>query len=221
MNKKNLAVIAGIMLILIASVGSVCAFDLFGKSTNFENKFMSGTFDGVVAHNKIDDNTSFADWVDSYEDRDRNITYNMSCIKGGSFMTEMYQLQGLNPPERRNFNGQDWKIYYSQAAPTNANGTEDTNNSALIHVYICEADVDNVTYSINIMAYDNKTVDCDGTLYCDYFKNTIQPLLESIKLKDGKKAPQIYKVLNMSKDDFNSLQDYIEQVKAGNVSATA
>ena len=224
MNHKKMAIIAALLVIIIASAGASYAFNLFGgPTTDFDNQFMSGTFTGEVTKNKIDKNLSFAEWTDSYTDKERNITYNMSCIKGGSFLTDMYQLQGMAAPEVRNFNNVPWSIFYSQAVPTNdANDSANSSaidNSSIIHVYICQANVDGVSYMINIIAYDNESIKCDGTLYCDYFKNDIQPLLESITLKDAKKAPQMYKVLNMSKEDFNSLQDYIEQVKAGNVTA--
>ena len=222
MDTKKTAIVLGIILLSFAIVGSASAFDLFGgPTTDFDNKFMSGTFTGEVSKNNVSANDSLADWADSYEDKERNITYNMSCIKGGSFLTELYELQGMAPPEQRNYNDNLWKVYYSQAVPTNGENNTTNESSDVINVYICEADVDNVTYMINIIAYDNESIDCDGSLYCGFYKDDIQPLLESITLKDAKKAPQIYKVLNMSKEDFNTLQDYIEQVKAGNITETA
>lgn len=221
MNAKKIAIVLGIILLSFAIVGSASAFNLFGgPTTDFDNKFMSGTFTGDVSRNNISTNDSLSDWVDSYEDKERNITYNMSCIKGGSFLTDLYELQGMAAPEVRNFNGADWKVYYSQAVPT-TDENKTANESSVINVYICEADVDNVTYMINIIAYDNESIDCDGSLYCGFFKDDIQPLLESITLKDAKKAPQIYDILNMTKDDFKQLQDYIEQVKTGNIPETA
>ena len=129
---------------------------------------MSGTFNGEVIQNEIKDNGSTKGWTDSYSDNENNITYNMTCVKDGNFITDVYQLQGLGAPEVRNYNGQPWKIFYSQAVPDN-NVTDnktsgnDTNNT--INVYICEADINGTAYTINVMAYDNKT-ECDGTLFC-------------------------------------------------------
>ena len=210
----------GILMLMFAIIGSTYAFSLFGgPTTDFDNKFMSGTFTGEISQNNISMDDSIADWMDSYEDKQRNITYNMSCVKEGEFLTDLYQLQGMAPPEERVFNGVPWKIFYSPAVPTNdANDTtdlEDTSN--IVHVYICEADENDASYIINVIAYDNETVDCDGTLYCGLFKDDIQPLLESISFKDAEKAPHMYEVLNITEDDFNTLQGYIEDIKAGNV----
>ena len=212
-----MALALGIMMLIFAIIGSSYAFSLFGgPTTDFDNKFMSGTFTGEVSQNNMSNNDSLSDWVDSYDDKQRNITYNMSCVKDGSFLTDLYQLQGMAPPEQRVFNGVPWKIFYSQAVPTDdVNNTTDT--SKVVNVYICEADEGDATYMINVIAYDNETIDCDGTLYCGFYKDDIQPLLESITFKDAKKAPHMYDVLNMTKDDFKTLQDYIEDVKAGNV----
>ena len=140
MNSKKTAIIAiAVLAIVISSLGAVSAFELFGmnlfgSTTDFDNKFMSGTFNGEVIQNEIKDNGSTKWWTDSYEDKDHNITYNMSCVKDGNFITDVYQLQGLGAPEVRNYNDQPWKIFYSQAVPDN-NVTDnktpgnDTNNT--------------------------------------------------------------------------------------------
>ena len=192
MNSKKTAIIAiAVLAIVISSLGAVSAFELFGMdlfggpTTDFDNKFMSGTFTGDVTQNNVSEDNLTKGWTDSYEDKEHNITYNMSCVKDGDFITDVYQLQGLGAPEIRNYNGQPWKIFYSQAVP-NSNVTDnktsgnDTNNT--INVYICEADINGTAYTINIMAYENKT-ECDGTLFCPLYKDYIDPLVESIQFK--------------------------------------
>ena len=63
MNTKKTAIIAlAVLAIVISSVGAVSAFELFGmnifgSSTDFDNNFMSGTFNGDVIQNEIKDNT--------------------------------------------------------------------------------------------------------------------------------------------------------------------
>lgn len=219
MNKKIIGIVIALIAVVLAVIGGAYAFDLFAAHTDFDNQFMSGTFQGEVSVNKVE-KSKYSNWTASYTEKDKNITYNMSCVKQGSFITNLYMLQGMAAPETREFNGVDWKIFYSQAVPS----TNDTNNSSsnssetsdIIDVYICEADINDTTYMINVMSYGNVT-QCDGSLYCDLFKNDIEPLLNSVTLKDAKKAPQMYKLLNMTKDEFEQTNDQINQILAGNV----
>ena len=231
MNNKKIAILAtAIAVLIIASVGTASAFELFGTkffegpTTDFDNKFMSGTFNGDLTKNKLNDTGVSKGWTDSYEDKEHNITYNMSCVKGGDFITDVYQLQGLSQPEIRNYNGQPWKIFYSQAVPdsnltdnktsADANNTNNTNNT--INVYICEADVNGTAYTINIMSYENKT-ECDGSLFCPLFKDYIEPLVESIEFKNSKKAPSMADVLNMSDEEFKFNKEYVDGIFNGTI----
>ena len=77
MNNKKIAIVAvAAIAIIITSLGAVSAFELFGKNffgptTDFETKFMSGTFNGDVIQNKIEDFTYLNEtfhwyfWLDS------------------------------------------------------------------------------------------------------------------------------------------------------------
>ena len=89
-----------------------------------------------------------------------------------------------------------------------------TNNT--INVYICEADVNGTTYTINVMAYDNKT-ECDGTLFCPLYKDYIQPLIKSVEFKDSKKAPKMAELLNMSDEEFEFNREYINGIFNGTI----
>ena len=226
MNSKKTAIIAvAVLAIVLSSLGAVSAFELFGMdlfggpTTDFDNKFMSGTFSGDVTQNKVDDDNLTKGWTDSYEDKEHNITYNMSCVKDGDFITDLYQLQGLGAPEIRNYNGQPWKIFYSQAVP-NSNVTDnktsgnDTNNT--INVYICEADINGTAYTINIMSYENKT-ECDGTLFCPLYEDYIGPLVESIQFKDAKKAPKMADLMGMSDEEFKFNREYLDGIFNGTI----
>ena len=222
MNSKKTAIIAiAVLAIVISSLGAVSAFELFGMdlfggpTTDFDNKFMSGTFTGDVTQNNVTEDNLTKAWTDSYEDKEHNITYNMSCVKDGN----VYQLQGLGAPEIRNYNGQPWKIFYSQAVP-NSNVTDnktsgnDTNNT--INVYICEADINGTAYTINIMAYENKT-ECDGTLFCPLYEDYIGPLVESIQFKDAKKAPKMADLMGMSDEEFKFNREYLDGIFNGTI----
>ena len=226
MNNKKIAVVAlAVMAIVIASLGAVSAFELFGidilggPTTDFDNKFMSGTFNGDLTQNEINETGSAKGWTDSYEDKEHNITYNMSCVKDGDFITDLYQLQGLGAPEIRNYNNQPWKIFYSQAVPDNnvadnKTSGNDTNNT--INVYICEADINGTAYTINVISYDNKT-ECDGTLFCPLYKDYIGPLVESIEFKDAKKAPKMADLMNMSDEEFEFNKEYVKGILNGTI----
>ena len=179
---------------------------------------MSGTFTGDLSQNEIKDNGTAKGWTDSYEDKENNITYNMSCVKDGDFITDLYQLQGLGQPEIRNYNDQPWKIFFSQAVPdSNATGNKtDNKTNSTINVYICEADINGTAYTINVISYDNKT-ECDGTLFCPLFKDYIEPLIKSVEFKDSKKAPKMADLLNMSDEEFKYNREYINGILNGTI----
>ena len=221
MNKKSIIYIIIAIIALIAIIGvSANYFGFFNETTDFDNAFMRGTFQGQVVENPLSkelNKSDFKNWSASYTNNESNITYNMSCVKDGGFMLDLYQLQGLQAPEVRKLGDNEWKIYYSQAVPTTGNESNETSNQT-IDVYICAAERDDATYIINIMSYSNE-IQCDGSLYCELYEDHIEPLLKSISLKDGSDAPEMYEVLNVTKEDYKQLKDYIEQVKAGNVTA--
>lgn len=226
MNNKKIAIVAiAVIAIIITSLGAVSAFELFGMdlfggpTTDFDTKFMTGTFSGDVIQNKIEDNSSAREWMASYEDKEHNITYNMSCVKDGDFITDVYQLQGLQAPEVRNYNDQPWKIFFSQAVPdTNVtdNKTAENNTNNTVNVYICEADVNGTAYTINVMVYDNKT-ECDGTLFCPLYKDYIEPLIKSIEFKDSSGAPTMAELLNLSEEEFKFNNDYVKGILNGTI----
>ena len=225
MNKKKIIIIAtAIAVLIIASVGAASAFELFGTdffggpTTDFDNKFMSGTFTGDLSQNEIKDNGTANGWTDSYEDKANNITYNMSCVKDGDFITDLYQLQGLGQAEVRNYNDQPWKIFFSQAVPDSNvtdNKTDNKTNNT-INVYICEADINGTAYTINVISYDNKT-ECDGTLFCPLYKDYVEPLIKSVEFKDSKKAPKMADLLNMSDEEFKYNREYINGILNGTI----
>ena len=221
-------IVTAILVMVIASLSAVSAFELFGMdlfggpTTDFDTKFMSGTFTGDVVENEVEDNNTVSKgWTASYENKEKNITYNMSCVKDGDFITDVYQLQGLSRPEIRNYNDQPWKIFFSQAVPDSnvmdnetANQTNDTNNT--INVYICEADINGTAYTINVMSYDNKT-ECDGTLFCPLYKEHIEPLIESVEFKQAKKAPKMADILNLSDEEFEFNREYVNGIFNGSI----
>ena len=225
MNNKEIAIVAvAAIALIITPLGAGSAFELFGMNlfgptTDFDTNFMTGTFNGDVIQQKVEDNSSAREWMASFEDPEHNITYNMSCVKDGDFITDVYQLQGLQAPEIRNYNNQPWKIFFSQAVPDSNvtdNKTVDNSTNNTVNVYICEADVNGTAYTINVIAYDNKT-ECDGTLFCPLYKDYIGPLVESIQFKDAKKAPKMADLMGMSDEEFKFNREYIDGIFNGTI----
>jgi len=223
MERKHIILIIIVAIVAIIAIGIVSAnyLGVFSEKTNFETKFMNGTFQGNITENKMNNtnNSKYADWSASYVDKKNNITYNMSCVKNGSFIMDLYTLQGLAAPETRHFGQADWDIYYSQAVPTSNNNSTNVTENDTVNVYICKAEYNNTSYILNIIAYDDKAVDCDGSLYCELFTKHIQPLLESISFTQSKGAPKMNQILNISNDEFEQLSEYLEQAKNGNLTA--
>ncbi|MDD5959704.1 MAG: hypothetical protein PUC09_03550 [Methanobrevibacter wolinii] len=221
MDRKYQIIIAVIVVIIIAIGASYAlGFLNFGPSTQFDNKFMKGTFQGEVVEQTIHTNNSTTkDWSKSYKDKTNGIEYNMSSLDNVSLIVDIMSLQaGLKEPEVREYNGVNWTIYYSQAVPnTNAS----VNNSSKIQqqhtydVYICEAFKDNQSYLIYVVS--NGTVKCDGSTYCDLYTNYIEPLLKSIELKHSNDVPKINDTLGVSRSDYNKLVNYVAAYKAGNI----
>lgn len=211
LEKKHIAIIA-IVVIIIAIVAAYAlgCFD-FSEKTEFDNKFVSGTFTGNVTKNPTDSSLNHSEWADSYMDKVNSIEYNMSCVKNGSILMDLYSIQGLGRPETRDINGVSWNIYYSQAVPTtNANST---NNSSVMNVYICQADNHGASVIIYIISSSDK-IKCDGSLYCDLYKNYVESLLKSISFKDNSNAPGLHEVLGLQESDIPKVVEEIEQVKS-------
>ena len=61
----------------------------------------------------------------------------------------------------------------------------------------------------------NTTLNTFGEGYTDY----LEPLLNSITLKESKNVPKLYEEFGLTKDQFNEQMDLIYQYKAGNLSA--
>lgn len=225
MDKKTFS-IGIIIIIAIIAIGGAFALGLFDQSptTNFNTKFMSGSFQGDVVQNNNTSNNTYADWGASFDDKNASIQYNMSSVKNGTFLIDLLTIQGLSSPETREYNGNSWNIYYSQAVPTTtANSTNSTNttnnstdNSSVMNVYICEAQKGDQTYLIYVVANSTK-VQCDGSLYCDLFTDYIKPMLESTELKENSDAPHLYQTMNVTEQEFNDASKYLEQIKSGNI----
>ncbi len=222
MERKYLIGIAALIIIVAVVIG-VFALHPFGigeDTTPFDNKFMSGSFQGnVTEQSPANASSKFKDWGASYKDKSNGIEYNMSSCDNDTLILDILQIQsGLPEPEYREYNGLNWTIYYSTAVPTSQavnNSTAGNSSQAIYNVYICSAQKDGQSYLIYVIS--NGTVKCDGSTYCDLYANYIEPLLRSIEVKHSNNAPKVYDMLGVSKSDYNTLVKYVDAYKAGNL----
>ena len=212
MENKNLIIIAVVIVAIIAVIGVVLSTGFLNKAsvgttTPFSNAFMEGTFTGNV---KLANNSS--DFMQSYEDSQHNITYNISTVDNSSALMDVYYLQGIKNPEKRTFNGNEWNIYFSQAY--HANNTED-----IINVVICQSQGENQGYLVYMIVGPetdlNVTLNTFGEPYISY----VEPLLKSLSLKESSNVPKINEEFGLSEYEFAQQLNLIQQVKSGNTSA--
>ena len=216
MEKKNIILIAVAIIAIVAVAAAIFSTGVFnktvtntiGESTPFENSFMEGSFSGKA---KLMNNSS--DFMQSYKDTEHNITYNISTVDNSTALMDIYYVQGVMNPEKRSFNGNDWNIYFSQAIQ--GNNTNDT-----LSIVICQSQKEKQGYLI-YMIIDSKT-DVNTSAFNTYgevYKNYVEPLLNSITLKESKNVPAINDEYGMTQDEFSQQMDLVKQFKAGNTSA--
>ena len=212
MENKNLIIIAVVIVAIIAAIGVVLSTGFLNKAadgatTPFSNAFMEGTFTGDV---KLANNSS--DFMQSYEDSQHDITYNISTVDNSSALMDVYYLQGIKNPEKRTFNGNDWNIYFSQAYK--GNDTKD-----IINVVICQSQGEKQGYLIYMIVGPetdlNVTLNTFGEPYLSY----VEPLLKSLSLKESSNVPKINEEFGLSESEFAQQLNLIQQVKSGNTSA--
>lgn len=115
MENKNI-IIAVVIIVIIAILGVIFATGILNgndksnvETTPFNSTFMEGSF---VGNTKLaEDNV----YMQSYEDKENKITYNISTVDDSDSLMDIYYLQGISNPEQRTFNGNDWNIYFAQA----------------------------------------------------------------------------------------------------------
>ena len=217
MENKNIIIIVAIIAVL-AIVGAVFVSGIFNGNdtvtTPFETEFMQGSFVGNVTLE--DDKEKF---MHSYEDKQHNITYNISTVDNSSALMEIYELQGISNPEERSFNGNDWNIYFTQAVPSNGdNDTKDAANSTM-NIIICESQGEKQGYLIYMIMDGKSDINASGKAFSEAYNDYLVPLLESLTLKESKNVPKIYEEFGLTEAEFNQQMELVHQVKAGNTSA--
>ena len=217
METKNILIIA-VVVVIIAILGVVFATGMLngnndngnGETTPFKTVFMEGSFSGKVM--LVDDKEKF---MHSYKDKKNKITYNISTVDDSEAMMDIYYLQGVMNPEKRTFNGNEWNIYFTQAVEGNDSNSDDDP----MNIIICQSQQKKQGYLIYMKIDADSKVNATLNTYGESYTDFVEPLLNSITLKESKNVPKIYEEFGLTKDQFNELMDLIQEVKAGNQSA--
>lgn len=215
MDKNKKIILAVVIIVVIAVIAGAAVFFsgiLNGNEveTSFDNNFTSGEFVGNV---KVVNNTD--KWGVAYRDAENHIEYNMSTVKNASFLVDLYTLQGMKGPEHRTYNDQQWDIYTAQGATQIGN---ETSNKTL-QVFMCVANKNNQTYLVYVIFNNETNIKVSDSVFCDAFKDYVEPLLESMTLKHNDDAPSLSSLLGIDDNTLNQQAALIKEAKKGNQTA--
>ena len=215
METKNIIIIA--VVIVVIAIVAVFATGILNNNENnnvettpFKTEFMEGSFSGNVK--LVDDKEKF---MHSYRDKENKITYNISTVDDSDALMDIYYLQGVMNPEKRNINGNDWNIYFTQAVE----GNDSNSDADPMNIIICQSQGEKQGYIIYMIIDAKSKVNSTLNTYGESYTDFVEPLLESITLKESKNVPKIYEEFGLTEDQFAEQMDLIDQVKAGNQTA--
>lgn len=218
MENKNIIIIAVAIIAIIAIVGGIFASGILNgnekaptttTTTPFETEFMDGSFVGKV--DLVNDDEVY---MHSYKDKKNKITYNISTVDDSDALMDIYYVQGVMNPEKRTINGNDWNIYFTQAVEGNDTASDDNT----MNIIICQSQNEKQGYLIYSI-FDAKSKVNGTTIYGQAYKDYIEPLLNSITLKESDDVPKINEEFGLSEDEFAQQMDLIKEYKSGNTSA--
>lgn len=216
MENKNIIIIA-VVVVIIAALGAAFATGMLtgekkavGPTTPFKTEFMEGTFAGKV--DLVNDSEEF---MHSYEDKENKITYNISTVDDSDALMDIYYLQGVMNPEKRTLNGNEWNIYFTQAVQ----GNDSNSSDKPMNIIICQSQAEKQGYLIYMIIDAKSKVNATLNTYGESYTDFVEPLLNSITLKESKNVPKIYEEFGLTEDQFAEQMDLVKQYKAGNTSA--
>ena len=88
-----------------------------------------------------------------------------------------------------------------------------------MNIVICQSQGEKQGYMIYAIIDGKSDVNSTGKMHGQAYKDFIQPLLESITLKESKNVPKISEEFGITDDEFAQQMDLVYQIKAGNTSA--
>ena len=218
MENKNIIIIAVAVIAIVAIVGGIFASGMLNggnkapantETTPFETEFMEGSFVGKVKLANDDEA-----YMRSYEDKENKITYNISTVDDSDALMDIYYIQGVMNPEKRTINGNDWNIYFTQAVE----GNETASGDNTMNIIICQSQGEKQGYLIYSI-FDAKSKVNGTTIYGQAYTDYIEPLLNSLTLKESKNVPKINEEFGLTEDQFAQQMDLINEYKSGNTSA--
>ena len=218
MENKNIIIIA-VVVVIIAALGVIFATGILngdnnsnktGETTPFETEFMDGVFTGNVK--LVDDKEKF---MHSYKDKKNKITYNISTVDDSDALMDIYYLQGVMNPEKRTLNGNEWNIYFTQAVE----GNDSNSDADPMNIIICQSQGKKQGYLIYMIIDADSKVNATLNTYGESYTDFVEPLLQSITLKESKNVPKIYEEFGLTEDQFNEQMELVKEFKAGNTSA--
>ena len=216
MENKNIIIIAAVVVI-VAILGVLFATGMFNgetksnvETTPFETEFMDGSFVGKVK--LVDGKEKF---MHSYKDKENKITYNISTVDDSDALMDIYYLQGVMNPEKRTINGNEWNIYFTQAVE----GNDSDSDADPMNIIICQSQGEKQGYLIYMIIDAKSKVNATLNTYGESYTDFVEPLLQSITLKESRHAPKINEEFGLTEDQFDQQMDLIKEVKKGNTSA--
>ena len=195
-----------ILLIVVIGLGISFTVVTSADTTNFNSDFMEGTF---VGH--VDLKNASESYMQSYEDSQNKITYNISTVDDTVSLMDIYYLQGVMNPTKLSINGNDWNIYFSEAIENETGNT--------LTIVICQCQKEKQGYFIYAIFDSNSTVNTTVNTYGDSYTKFVEPLLKSITLKESSNVPTVSSQFGLTDDQFAQQMELIQQYKAGNTSA--
>lgn len=215
MENKNIIIVAVAIVAIVAILGFVFATGMLNQEktdvqrTEFKTDYMEGAFVGNVTKE------SDEKYLHSYRDKENKITYNMSTVDNSTALMDIYYIQGVMNPEVRTYNGNDWNIYFTQAVQGN-----DTKSKDVMNIVICQSQGEKQGYLVTmIIDPDSKVNTSSFNILGQPYKEFVEPLLESITLKECSGVPAISEQFGLSDDQFAEQMELVQQYKAGNTSA--
>lgn len=215
METKNIIIIA-VAVVIVAALGVIFATGMLNgqtknvETTPFETEFMEGSFVGKVK--LVDDKEKF---MHSYKDKENKITYNISTVDDSDALMDIYYLQGVMNPEKRTINGNEWNIYFTQAVE----GNDSNSDAKPMNIVICQSQGEKQGYLIYMIIDAKSKINATLNTYGESYTDFVEPLLQSITLKESKHVPKINEEFGLSEDQFDQQMDLIKEVKKGNTSA--
>ncbi len=194
-----------IMIIILIGLSFACTMVTSAETTDFKMDFMEGKF---ISDVDLENGTE--KYMHSYRDSENGITYNISTVDDTVSLMEIYQIQGVSEPIKVSSNNNEWNIYFTKAV-SNDGGDE-------MDIVICQCQKDKQGYVIYAI-FDKGSYTGSYSTSDESYIQYIQPLLESIKLKESSNVPKLYNEFGLSEKEFQQEMDKVHAYLNGDTSA--